>query len=510
MARGLSSSTLLNSTAPSAAAKGQVTIGHIQLRDVLICPHERGIVYYPQADSIVEHDISSLNNHSRRVAELGFVANSLSTYTLPGTQETILAAGGQEAELHLSMYHPPSLSSPFASDSERRVSSFLGKQKWMSQTKLAGAASINNSVQLMNMNLTGSHMSSVEPRLMISNNDSTVKFFDIAVRSGKYFSAQSRMSQVGELRLDVAVNHSSISPDHRTLLSVGDSPDVYLHRITGSSTLSFSPIAKLSLSPYINTTPSIYASTTTPTVASFSTAFSSNGSKFAVASQEGVVVVWDVRSTKPLKVIQTDKNRDNQRMRAGNGAASGWLFELPWDWRGAGPAPGWGVRSVKFSPPGAGKEIMTFTEHTSLLHVLDARTFETEEIVRMPSFEHPAPSSTRAMAARPRSHSPPPRNSPSLSSSTVAFDTSSSSNLTTSNPLPPPPRILLFSGAVEDTFRIPISDPYPARRRRFRRRLNRQGEDSSGTSSGTNANGSSMMETDYDDLVVIPPPQFAR
>lgn len=162
---------------------------------------------------------------------------------------------------------------------------------------------------------------------------------------------------------------ASISPDARTLLSVGDSPDVYLHRITGGSRLSFTPMAKLSLAPYItpapfyNYNPYMYQTTNVP--ASFSTAFSANGSKFAVASQEGVVVIWDVRSTKPLKVIQTDKTRGSGTgsARAGPGGISAWSFENQWDWtRGSANAPGWGVRSIKFSPNGVGQEVLTFTE----------------------------------------------------------------------------------------------------------------------------------------------------
>ena len=157
-----------------------------------------------------------------------------------------------------------------------------------------------------------------------------------------------------------------MSPDGRTLLSVGDSPDIYLHRIIGGSRIAFTPISKLSLSSYINTPSYLhnpYAYANSAVAASFSTAFSANGSKFAVASQEGVVVVWDVRSTKPLKIIQTDKTRRTSERTSGNGSASGWLADSPWDWsRGMGNAPGWGVRSVKFSPNGVGKEVMVFTE----------------------------------------------------------------------------------------------------------------------------------------------------
>lgn len=88
--------------------------------------------------------------------------------------------------------------------------------------------------------------------------------------------------------------------------------------------------------------------------------------KFAVASQEGVVAVWDVRSTKPIKVIQTDKTRLPAGQH-GNGEANSMLSDDPWDWtRGNSKAPGWGARSVKFGAGGThgrpGHEIMTFTE----------------------------------------------------------------------------------------------------------------------------------------------------
>ena len=96
----------------------------------------------------------------------------------------------------------------------------------------------------------------------------------------------------------------------------------------------------------------------------------------------------------------------------------------------------------------------------------------------MPSFEppsayHPAP------AARPRSTSPSPRSSLPRSSA-------SSDSLA-------PPRIVLFSGALEDTFRIPASDSATTtawRARRTRRRASR--EDLS-------------ADDDPDSIVVIPP-----
>jgi len=160
---------------------------------------------------------------------------------------------------------------------------------------------------------------------------------------------------------------ASLSPDGRTLLSVGDSPQVYLHRLSGGSRLTFTPITTLTLPPP-DASSLCYSSSSL--AASFSTAFSSNGTKFAVASQEGAVVIWDVRSSKPLKVFQTDKTRMPSSKSPTNGGASGWLSDDPWDWtRGAYQAPGWGVRSVKFGSNDSGREIMTFTEVTQNLFI---------------------------------------------------------------------------------------------------------------------------------------------
>ena len=161
------------------------------------------------------------------------------------------------------------------------------------------------------------------------------------------------------------ISTASISPDGRTLLSVGDSNKVYFHHITGGSQVTFSPITTLVIPPPVSSG----GYSTSSLAASFSAAFSSDGSKFAVASQEGLVAVWDIRGmSKPIKVFQTDKIRvpggsKNELIR--NGEATGWLSEDPWEWTRGNKAPGWCVRNVKFNGgDGArlGKEIMAFTE----------------------------------------------------------------------------------------------------------------------------------------------------
>ncbi|KAH7930207.1 hypothetical protein BV22DRAFT_1125157 [Leucogyrophana mollusca] len=406
----------------------KITIGHVQLRDLIICPREAGVVNYIQGYSIIEHDLYAPDVAPRSIADLSFNANTIASLQVPDTNKTLLAAGGQESEIHLSL-HDPTTRQDRRDDPSPRIR--CNNAIWQYYGTLSG--SINNSVILSSLNLTRSHESSIEPTLAVSNNDYTVKFYDIPVRRD---TPPRDIYQRGQLKLDAPVNHSSISPDGRTLLSVGDSDKVHLHQLNGGSRITFTPIATLAVPP-----PDSFVYTHTPS-ASFSTAFSNDGMKFAVASQEGVVAVWDVRSSKPMKIMQTDRMR-MPIGQPGNGDGSGWLSEYPWDWtRGNSKAPGWGVRSLKFGAGGShghsGHEIMTFTEHTNLLHIIDARTFETEEIVRVGGF------STGKASALPRARSisrarfDPPNLTPQLSAPSLRHVTQ-------------PPRVVL---TLEDTFRV--------------------------------------------------------
>lgn len=405
-------SSLLSSYAPTKIAAADVTISHVQLRDLVICPQEPGVLNYVQGRSIVELDLYAPDLPQRTITDLLFKPNTLASLQLPGTDRTLLAVGGQEAEIHLVLHSTSSLSRSQRRDDPSSTHRCDG-QIWNYFRKLSG--SINNSVLLTSLSLTRSHQSSVEPRLAVSNNDCTVKFYDIPLQDD---SAPKAIRECGYLRLGEPVNHSSISPDGRTLLSVGDSPRIYLHHLTGGSCITFDPIMTLNVPPPDDTR--LYSAAL---AASFSTAFSADGMKFAVASQEGVVAVWDVRSTKPVKVVQTDKTRPSTG-HLWNGEASGWLSDDPFDWtRGNSRAPGWGARNVKFGPGGAygrpGHELMTFTEHTNFLHVLDARTFEQEEIVRVPGTSRCKPMSPNALLdpavpsepspAPLRQHAPSPR-----------------------------------------------------------------------------------------------------
>ncbi|KAF8335161.1 hypothetical protein F5887DRAFT_1063413 [Amanita rubescens] len=359
--------TLLTSGKPTAVAAADAHITHVQLRDLILCPREPGIVNYIHDQGIVEHDLHAPpGTPPRIIAAPEFHPNTLAALRIPDTNDILYAAGGQEADLHFS-YHT------FSKHLEN--------------------CSINNSVVLTNsLGLAYSNESSVEPRVIVSNNDFTIKLFDVPLRTTGSKHTRN-LKEVGSLKLTVPVNHTSLSPDSRTVLSVGDSSEVFLHHVSGGLPFWLPPNAL---------------------AASFSTAFSADGAKFAVASQEGVVAVWDVRSTKPMKVFQTNKTTGLGPAAAGwsNSAASGWLFEdVHFHGGGAGTVrpPGWSVRSVKFGGGigGSGREVLAFTEHSNLMHVVDAKTFETEEIVRVPVARGPAltpaPLTPAATGTRPSS-----------------------------------------------------------------------------------------------------------
>ena len=127
------------------------------------------------------------------LVKLSFQPNTLTSLPIDGTDNVLLAAGGQEAEVHLSYCSP---------------SSARHRQGVVWQTECTLTGSINNSVLLTSMSLTRSYESSVEPRIGISNNDETVKFYNVPLRA----APKRGLEEVGSLRLHVPVNHCVYSP----------------------------------------------------------------------------------------------------------------------------------------------------------------------------------------------------------------------------------------------------------------------------------------------------------
>ncbi|TFK17511.1 hypothetical protein FA15DRAFT_604940 [Coprinopsis marcescibilis] len=349
---------------PTAIAQGPITIDHPQLRDLIICPQQRGAVTYVRESTVVEQNIRITNAPIRTLSPLLFTPSSLTAIALDN--DTLVAAGGSlttETDLHLS-YH--------RSDGEEPV--------WEYSCSLTGT--LNNSLLL-----TRSNSSGAEPRLGVTNNDRSFRLYDCAIRRQPIRYALGARSDeqlecVGCLRLDTAVNCSALSPCGRFMISVGDLPNAYLHHVSGSSRVTFHPISTVPIPEPTNTPPNYPTTRPSDFTAAFAACWSKDGSKYAVGSQEGVVAVWDIRSTtKPLHVYQVDK------MRMGSGSVGQWVSWDPSDWFHS-DAPPWSVRSLKFGGDENGvNEVLVFAEHTHLIHVIDGKTFDpdTRQIVRIPS-----------------------------------------------------------------------------------------------------------------------------
>lgn len=119
------------------------------------------------------------------------------------------------------------------------------------------------------------------------------------------------------------------------MVAVGDTNQVFLYNITASGQYE------------------LVQTLTTVKDAGFSCAWDYSSTKFAVGCQDGFTCVWDVRRSKKLAQLQSQQS---------NG-------------RGA-------IRSVKFSQSGS-VDLLAFTEHTSFVNVVDTRTLETRDILRI-------------------------------------------------------------------------------------------------------------------------------
>lgn len=150
-----------------------------------------------------------------------------------------------------------------------------------------------------------------DPRLLVSNNDHFVKLFALrAPKLGAFDRPDSardtreseikfgtrRLTNVGGVKINTAANHcksfldldyttrlnsplsASLSPDGKTMICVGDNHELYLYEVI-SGGIDFRLIRTYRASDD----------------AGFSTSWSKDGKKFAVASQDGVVTVWDHR-----------------------------------------------------------------------------------------------------------------------------------------------------------------------------------------------------------------------
>ncbi|KAG0142335.1 hypothetical protein CROQUDRAFT_717720 [Cronartium quercuum f. sp. fusiforme G11] len=313
------------------------SISHPQLRDLLICPNQAHHVQTVSGNGVDAH---VFGQYTMRLMEVPttFAPNCL----VHGFG--MVAMGGENTDLLIR-------STDIAS-------------RW--ELKLQSGNSIVNSACFHQPD------PSSNVQLLVCNNDQTITQYELSTASLPHPSSSSTseeqqqqqtastirssistdsqdqdqkptINQIGTIHLPVPVNHCSISPDKKTLVAVGDSNEVFLFDNRSSR---------------FQKRPTLSLNNVSSSIGSFSTSWSSNSFQFAVASEAERIFVFDTRKI-PYPLLT---KHSIQKGRSG------------------------ATRVVKFTPKGP-NELLAFTEHRSLVHVLDARTFDSdhEQVLTVPT-----------------------------------------------------------------------------------------------------------------------------
>lgn len=255
-----------------------------------------------------------------------------------------LLFGDEEMESELSQSVFEELAAAYGFDPSNVNRSSRWRSSPASRAAAAAAASSSSSSSFNSTSQPAFTPDAAPIKVMVSNNDQSIKLYKLRPPKHQQHSTNNRiesglpgLSRDTTLHFPTAINHSSLSPDQRTLIAVGDTPDVFIHSVSWSG--EHVKVATYSAS----------------SDACFSTTWSPDGSKFAVASQDGIVSVWDVRSSRRLAAVSTSQ----ANVASGSGAA----------------------RVAKFSPCG---RFLAFTEHRNYWGVTDTVTFEETQRVSAP------------------------------------------------------------------------------------------------------------------------------
>lgn len=212
------------------------------------------------------------------------------------------------------------------------------------QTAFQTGMGMNNSVHL-------SQTQGDQVRVTFCNNDHTVSVYAVpsmqklvtltvpaAINQGMYMSCKDRIKLcIFSDDHELTKNKAATSSDGRQMAAVGDDGKVYLYHISGST---YTKAAEFTAS----------------TEALLACAWNAAGDIVAVTSQDGFVTVWDVSdSTMPNKLAQLGSLEPRKTRNA--------------------------ARSIQFSK--GPLDLLAYTEHVCNVNIVDVRTFETRQVIRL-------------------------------------------------------------------------------------------------------------------------------
>ncbi|KAF7727500.1 hypothetical protein EC973_007478 [Apophysomyces ossiformis] len=189
-----------------------------------------------------------------------------------------------------------------------------------------------------------------EVRMAICNNDHTVKIYSVPTM--ERIAVLNFTSPINHgktnvilIQLSMGTHHpmggvggfdtvASTSPDGRKMVCVSDTGNVYLYDIRASD---YQLMATMKASEE----------------AAQCCGWNQSSEIFAVTSQDGYVNVWDIRHTQKLCQLGSAETRNTRKA----------------------------ARSIQFSK--GPLDLLAYTEHVSHVNIVDTRTFESRQVVRL-------------------------------------------------------------------------------------------------------------------------------
>lgn len=269
-----------------------IRIRHWQLRDLVRCPFQADDVFVVKGNSVIRYDVTKEQEVDR--------TNFLFEPTCFGFGEAFVGVAGEGSEFGIqpvSAYREPS-----GIPHEHPVGSYSGL--------LCPGGHVNNAIKITR-DLEG------KLSIFLCNNDGRITILNVLNSNHETLV----LSEAGIVESPVPVNSCSIADRERTLVHVGDSKFVYVHRATPTGYQLASTFSEAS-------------------DAGMSCDWNSTGSQFATASQDGLVCVWDRRHRYAVAKMKCQR----------------------------------AARCVKYAP--APYDLLAFTEHRQYLHLVDCRMWE--------------------------------------------------------------------------------------------------------------------------------------
>ncbi len=274
-----------------------IQIKHWQLRDLVRCPFQRDDVFVVKGFAIYRYDISN----QKVVDRHGFLFEP----TCFGFGQSFLGVAGEMSEY--AVQHVSSSTESIGLPTEMSLQHY---------GSLRTGSHVNNAIKITN---------DLDGRLSayLCNNSG-----HLMVMTGVDQEGDMVVSESSSIFCPVSINHCAIAEQERTLVYVGDSDEVFLSTPT----------------PTGYRTSSIFREASD---AGMSCDWNSNGTSFAVASQDGLVCVWDRRQSQAVAKLPCQS----------------------------------AARCVKFSPNPL--DLLAFTEHRNYLHLVDCRMWSNRQVIKV-------------------------------------------------------------------------------------------------------------------------------